>query len=114
MSLTRLKIIPKSVARSAILLGAPKNQQEKIMIRTITLTRDGECAKCGHALHTGGRARWSPGRDGGKVWCLSNGHHGHLTNSQFRTQQNMAASQEAWDRAFAGHQHRFDKLGGAS
>jgi len=69
------------------------------MIRTITLKRDGQCAKCGHPLHAGGRARWTPGRDGGKVWCLSNGHHGHLTNSEYRTQRQMAHNQIAWDHA---------------
>lgn len=70
------------------------------MIRTITLKRDGQCAKCGHHLHAGGRARWSPGRDGGKVWCLSNGHHGHLTNSEYRTQQRMFDNQRAWNETF--------------
>lgn len=49
------------------------------MIRTITLKRDGECAKCGHALQAGRRARWTPR---GNVYCLSNGHHGHLTIRQ--------------------------------
>ncbi len=51
------------------------------MIRTITLNRDGQCAKCGHALQAGRRARWTPQ---GNVFCLSNAHHGHLTIGQYR------------------------------
>ena len=56
------------------------------MVRTITLKTGGKCAKCGHELHAGGRARWTPH----KIFCLSNAHHGHATAAEYRARINIA------------------------
>jgi hypothetical protein len=63
-----------------------KIQKEHDMIRTITLKTGGKCAKCGHELHAGGRARWTPH----KIFCLSNAHHGHATAGEYRARINIA------------------------